>query len=76
LAGASAFAVCCALGPATILAGLGVAAAGLGLGAWIAVGAGILIVGSGAHSALVGRRGRVRACVEFSRADPTEETQR
>jgi hypothetical protein len=76
LAGVGAFVVCCALGPAAILGGLGVAAAGLGVGAWIAVGGGIFIVGLGARSALARRRGRARACSESSRADPTEEAQR
>lgn len=55
-AGIGAFVACYALGSAAILGGLGVAAAGLGLGAWIAVAAGILTVGVGARSMLSRRR--------------------
>lgn len=72
LAGVGALVVCCALGPAAILAGLGAAAAGLGLGAWIAVAAGILIACAGALLTLARRReGRPRGCAESSPADPT-----
>ena len=76
LAGIGAFAVCCALGPAAILAGLGVAAAGPGVAAWIGVAAGILILGVGARWALARRRDRPRACADCSLAGPTEEAHR
>jgi hypothetical protein len=80
IAGIGALVACCALGPAAILAGLGVAAAGLGLGAWIAVAVGILIAAAGARLALArGRAGRSPACalrppvarIDGSHDDPT-----
>ena len=57
---------CCALGPAAILAGLAVAAAGLGLGAWIIVAAGILIGGVGARAMLSRRCARPADVLETS----------
>lgn len=86
IVGAGALVACCALGPAAILAGVGVALAGLGLGAWIAAAVGVTIAIFGVARTRT-RAGRGTACAQgldaaaesqldpvVSRADPHERT--
>ena len=77
LAGIGVVVACCALGPAAILAGVGVAVTGLGVGAWSAIAAGVVLVAVGAVIANIQRRRRrAGPGASCSVAGPPEETRR
>ncbi|MGE3795506.1 MAG: mercury transporter [Dehalococcoidia bacterium] len=72
LAASGVLVICCALGPAAIVAGLAMGLGGLGLGVWMVVGAGILVAGAGALGASLRRRRVGTTCASRPPVTATE----